>query len=426
MRHDHRSFQLGFFVAVLAVTLVPGESRAGKFNDVLEIGAPAPAWSGLVGTDLREHSLADLKKAKAVVVVFTCNGCPVAVAYEDRIAKFAQEYRSKGVALVAINVNNKKGDRLEAMVERAKKKGFDFPYLYDPSQKIARAYGAAVTPHFFLLDGERKIAYMGAFDDNQSPDKVTKEYLRDATRAVLASEAPAESETRQFGCGIKYEKKPSYSSEQLAELVAFLRERDGAAPAGAKQAQVAGDEKAKQKKKEKKPKKEKLPLGKKMPRIVALDDAGKIWRSKDHAGKILVVYFYPADMTGGCTKQACGFRDGMDALRKSGVEVVGVSGDSVYNHQVFKRAHDLNFTLLADFDGRIARSFGVPFGKGGELVRNVGGEEHVLVRGGSAARWTFVFGPDGKLAYKNTEVKAAEDPAKVAEVIAELRRQSGA
>src|SRR5581483_1290619 len=90
------------------------------------------------------------------------------------------------------------------------------------------------------------------------------------------------------------------------------------------------------------------------------------WKSSDHVGKkILVVYFYPADLTSGCTKQACGFRDDMKKLTEKGVEVVGVSGDSVKNHQIFKKVHDLNFTLLADEDGSIAKKFGVPVGKGG-------------------------------------------------------------
>ncbi|HTN01054.1 MAG TPA: peroxiredoxin, partial [Planctomycetaceae bacterium] len=94
-----------------------------------------------------------------------------------------------------------------------------------------------------------------------------------------------------------------------------------------------------------------LKVGDAAPKFEVQDDSGKAWSSADHFGKkIVVVYFYPADMTGGCTKQACGFRDDMKTLTEMGVEVVGVSGDSVRNHQLFKKAHDLNFPLLADVD----------------------------------------------------------------------------
>jgi peroxiredoxin len=171
----------------------------------LEIGAAAPAWEGLEGIDGKKHSLADLKDADAVVVVFTCNHCPVAKAYEERLVEFDNDYKDKKVALVAINVSNADADKLPAMKERAEEKGFEFAYLYDPSQEIGRKFGALVTPHAFVLDKERKLAYRGAIDDSQDVSKVTKHSLRDAVDAVLAGKAPAEAETNQFGCGIGYE-----------------------------------------------------------------------------------------------------------------------------------------------------------------------------------------------------------------------------
>jgi len=104
-----------------------------------------------------------------------------------------------------------------------------------------------------------------------------------------------------------------------------------------------------------------LGLGDVVPAFEVIDDTGSVWKSVDHVGKkIVVVYFYPADLTGGCTKQACAFRDDSSKLSALGVEVVGVSGDSVANHQLFKKAHQLNFTLLADTEGKIAELFGVP------------------------------------------------------------------
>jgi peroxiredoxin len=182
-------------------------AAAASVAQALEIGAQGPAWRGLIGVDDKEHSLSDLKKAEAVVVCFTCNHCPVAKNYEDRLVKFVKDYKGKGVALVAINVNNLEADKLPAMKDRAEEKSFNFPYLYDPTQDIARKYGATVTPHVFLLDAKRKVVYMGAIDDSQKAAKVKKHYLRDAVDAVLAGRTPAPAKTKQFGCGIKYEKK---------------------------------------------------------------------------------------------------------------------------------------------------------------------------------------------------------------------------
>jgi peroxiredoxin len=171
----------------------------------VKVGDKAPAWKELAGTDDKKHSLEDLKKAKAVAIVFTCNTCPVAVAYEDRLIKLASDYKDKGVAVVAINVNKDDRNNLDAMKERAEKKGFTFAYLTDPSQQSGRDYGATVTPHVFLLDRERKIAYIGAIDDNMNADEVKQHGLKDAIDAVLAGKAPEVTTTKQFGCGIRYE-----------------------------------------------------------------------------------------------------------------------------------------------------------------------------------------------------------------------------
>ena len=164
-------------------------------------------------------------------------------------------------------------------------------------------------------------------------------------------------------------------------------------------------------------------VGDAAPVFQAQDDQGKAWKSSDYVGKkILVVYFYPADMTGGCTKQACGFRDDMKKLEAKDVVVVGVSGDSVRNHQLFKKAEELNFTLLADEEGKVADAFGVPFQKGKKSIkRTVDGKEETLTRGGTAARWTFVVDRNGKIAMKNTKVKAAEDSKAILQKVEELQ-----
>lgn len=162
-----------------------------------------------------------------------------------------------------------------------------------------------------------------------------------------------------------------------------------------------------------------LKVGDKAPEFTSTDDQGQPWKSSDYVGKkILVVYFYPADLTGGCTKQACGFRDDMKDLADKGVEVIGVSGDAVKNHQIFKKVHSLNFTLLADESGDVAKAFGVPVGPGG-VVKHEGEE---LKRGVTAKRWTYVIGLDGKIALKNTEVKAAEDSKAVLKVVDSLQK----
>lgn len=160
-------------------------------------------------------------------------------------------------------------------------------------------------------------------------------------------------------------------------------------------------------------------VGEAAPDFEATTDQDKAWKSSDHVGKkIIVVYFYPADLTGGCTKQACGFRDTMKQLKEKGVEVVGVSGDSASNHRLFKKVNSLNFTLLADEDGSVAKKFGVPLQPGGKITaKDDDGNKVELKRGVTAARWTFVIGKDGKVIFKNTKVDAPEDGKKVLEVI---------
>lgn len=193
---------------VALITLAVAPSQAGKFNDKVSVGDAAPAWENLPGTDGEKHSLADLKDAKAVVVVFTCNHCPVAVANEDRLNALAKDYAEKGVKLVAISVSTMDSDKLPKMKERAAEKGFPFAYLYDESQEIGRQFGASTTPEVFVLDGERKIAYMGGLDNNaMDATRASEHYVRNALDAVLAGKKVEKSETKAVGCGITYEPK---------------------------------------------------------------------------------------------------------------------------------------------------------------------------------------------------------------------------
>ncbi|GIW82716.1 MAG: thioredoxin family protein [Gemmatales bacterium] len=186
----------------LAVTV-----QAGKFNKKLNIGDPAPVFVDLEATDGKKYSLDSFADKDVLVVCITCNHCPVAVAYEDRIIGFVSKYCKPGgrIGFIAINVNNLEADRLPKMKERAKAKGFNFVYAYDPSQKIGRALGASVTPEFFVFNKDRKLVYMGAMDDSMNQPKVN--YLESAVKAALAGKTAAPAETRARGCSVKYEKK---------------------------------------------------------------------------------------------------------------------------------------------------------------------------------------------------------------------------
>jgi peroxiredoxin len=167
------------------------------YAEQLEVGAKAPGFKG-TGVDGKEYSLDGMKDAKVIVVCFTCNACPVAIKYEDKFIDFAKSYKSKGVRFVAINVNP---EGLDAMKERAEEKGFTFPYVKDESGESALAYGAKVTPHLYVLDGKRTLAYVGAFD------KGDETYVQDAVDALLAGSKPKVTESRPVGCGIQIQKK---------------------------------------------------------------------------------------------------------------------------------------------------------------------------------------------------------------------------
>ena len=196
-------------VAALLLALAAAPAGAGKFNKKLNIGDAAPTWDKLDATDGKAYTFADFKDADALVVVFTCNSCVVAEGYEERLTAFAAECGKPGskVGFVAINVNTGKADALPAMKERAAKKKFGFTYLYDPSQKTALAYGAMFTPECFVLNKERKVVYMGAFDDKPGGGPKVK-YVELALAAALAGKPADAAETSAAaGCKIKINAK---------------------------------------------------------------------------------------------------------------------------------------------------------------------------------------------------------------------------
>jgi peroxiredoxin len=194
--------------AFLCVLLAASWVDAADVKE-LAIGAAMPEFS-LPGVDGKDHSSAEYKDKKLLAVIFHCNHCPVATAYQDRMIAIQKDYAEKGVQIVAINSNDAESfpaDSFDNMKTRAKEKGYNFPYLRDESQDVGKAYGALVTPHVFLFDAQRKLRYRGRIDDNwQEPDKVKVRDLRDALDALLAGKEIPSATTRQMGCTIKWKK----------------------------------------------------------------------------------------------------------------------------------------------------------------------------------------------------------------------------
>ncbi|MGQ7944791.1 thioredoxin family protein [Flavobacterium sp. WC2509] len=161
----------------------------------------------LKSVDGKMYSMADYKSAKGFIVVFTCNHCPFAKKYEDRINDLAKKYKPQGYILLAINPNDpalEPADSFDLMKVRAKEKGFVFPYLFDDGQKIYPQYGATKTPHAFLLDKNLVVKYIGAIDDNvDSASDVKEKYLENAIAALESGKTPSPETTKAIGCSIK-------------------------------------------------------------------------------------------------------------------------------------------------------------------------------------------------------------------------------
>jgi peroxiredoxin len=207
----------------------------------LKVGSKAPDFS-LPGIDGKTYSLKDFDKSPVVVIVFSCNHCPTAQAYEDRIIAIDKNYRPKGVALIVISPNSTAalnyselgytdmGDSFEEMKLRAKDKGYTFPYLYDgDNQKCALAYGPVATPHCFVFDRNRILQYVGRVDGSEKPGTGQGEDLRNAIDEVLGRKTVANTVTKVFGCSIKWSWKNEYTQKlykQWSELPVTLEDID--------------------------------------------------------------------------------------------------------------------------------------------------------------------------------------------------------
>ncbi|MFN0015925.1 MAG: thioredoxin family protein [Saprospiraceae bacterium] len=196
-------------LTIVAALVAWSFTTAPVVHNGLHIGDTAIDFS-LKNVNGKNVSLAGIKKAKGYIVVFTCNHCPFAVAYEDRIIALHKKYAKLGYPVVAINPNDKDvapDDSYDKMKKRAKDKKFPFVYLYDETQEIAKAYGATRTPHVYLLDKDRKVRYIGAIDDNhEEPSAVKEKFLENAVDALMAGKEIATTETKAIGCTIKWTK----------------------------------------------------------------------------------------------------------------------------------------------------------------------------------------------------------------------------
>jgi peroxiredoxin len=176
----------------------------------LRVGDTAPDFRGLLGTDGKRYSLSSFADSPVLVLVVSCNHCPYVQAYEDRMVAIQRDYQQHGVRLVAVNSNDDTDypeDSYENMVKRAEEKGFNFPYIRDSDQSLARALSAICTPEIFVFDKERRLVYHGRIDDNRDPTKVTTHDLRSALDTVAVGKEPPVAETRPFGCSVKWRRR---------------------------------------------------------------------------------------------------------------------------------------------------------------------------------------------------------------------------
>jgi peroxiredoxin len=214
-----------FFISSMALAAGPNDE-----HKTLSIGAAAPNFN-LKGVDGKMYSLSSFKSANILLIVFTCNHCPTAQAYEDRIIKLTNDYKGKGVAVVAVSPNDPLSVRLdelgysdlsdsyEEMKLRAKQKKFNFPYLYDgATQAMSKAYGPSTTPHVFIFDKARTLQYQGRIDDVEKPTGTPKNFdTRNALDALIQNKEVPAATTKVFGCSVKWAEKKDWQAKANEE-----------------------------------------------------------------------------------------------------------------------------------------------------------------------------------------------------------------
>ncbi|QDT37367.1 thioredoxin family protein [Stratiformator vulcanicus] len=199
---------LATLVCAASLGSVTGNAcRAGEYNPTLSIGDAAPLWKPLPSADRKQFGSKDFAESKVLLVAFTCETCPYATDYVKRLTAFSEQAANKKwpVAIIAVNSNATPRDQIDAMKRR--EPAYPFPYLKDESGELGKAFGATRTPEFFVINAERKVVYMGAFDDSTDPEKVTQSYVADAVAAALKGESPEVTETVPIGCNIRYPRR---------------------------------------------------------------------------------------------------------------------------------------------------------------------------------------------------------------------------
>jgi len=218
------------FLAILLTLALTTALKSDDAHPILPLGAQAPDFC-LPGIDDQTHCLKDYASGKMLVIIFTCNHCPTAQLYEDRIKRLVADYQPRGVAFVAIEPNvplalrldemgyTDVGDTFEDMKIRAAYRHFNFPYLYDgETQSVARAYGPSATPHVFIFDSERKLCYEGRVDNNPREPYVTQQDARNALDALLAGKPVPVPNTPSFGCSTKWAAKEEGRKAEMADI----------------------------------------------------------------------------------------------------------------------------------------------------------------------------------------------------------------
>jgi hypothetical protein len=200
--------RLSIVLACAALALAPAGGRAEETSAGLKIGDPTPlAATRMKNVDGKELSIADVRKGKGTLVIFSCNHCPWAKAWESRIVALGNASVKRGIGVIVINANDPAAypeDAWDVMKQRARQRKMQYPYVVDATSDVARAFGATRTPEAFLFDAEGKLVYHGAIDDNaHEPDKVEKRWLQDAVDAVVAGKSVEMAETKALGCSIK-------------------------------------------------------------------------------------------------------------------------------------------------------------------------------------------------------------------------------
>lgn len=205
MMHYPTLRRLAFAMFVVASITHLDQPQAVAKRITMKPGDAAPKWTALKSTDDKSYTLESFEKAKAVVVVFISNDCPIAQSYETYLTNVSKEWAKAGVALVAINANNGKNDSLKEMKKRVKERKIGYLYLRDETQKVAKSHGAVCTPQAFVFDQKRKLAYSGLIDDDiMRRGKAGKKFLATAVDEILAGKKVTTPTTKAMGCAIRW------------------------------------------------------------------------------------------------------------------------------------------------------------------------------------------------------------------------------